>query len=128
MAARQKILIVEDDDDLRYLFRFTLTTAGFEVRDVSDGYEALQALTEHTPDLVVLDLGLPRVRGQSVREEMLAQAHTQHVPVVIVTGSTSAEVFQVNADCLLMKPVMPDVLVEAVRKCLTPPSDQWDRR
>src|SRR5688572_21780052 len=101
MSARRKLLIVEDDDDLRGLFRMALQMAGYEVRDVGDGYQALQALQEYTPDLVVLDLGLPRVQGRSVREDMLARTQTRDIPVVVVTASTASDVHQFAADRVL---------------------------
>jgi DNA-binding response OmpR family regulator len=119
MRARTRILIVEDDVPLRSLFRTALKMAGFDVRDVGDGYEALLSLEDHPPDLVVLDLALPRVQGQSVREEMLAGSHTRDIPVVVVTGSTGPEIYQLNADWVLTKPIEPERLVEVVQKCLS---------
>ena len=116
---RPRILIIEDDTPLRLLYRTALKTAGFDVSDVGDGYEALQALDERPPELVVLDLGLPRVNGQTVREEMAAHDRTREIPIVIVTGSTGPEIYRLAADCVLTKPVAPDRLVEVVQRCLS---------
>jgi DNA-binding response OmpR family regulator len=111
------ILIVEDDIPLRDLYRTALVTAGFDVRVVGNGYDALQSLDDRRPHLVILDLGLPVVSGYVVRQELAAQAHTRDIPVVIVTGETGAG-DHLDADCVLTKPVTPDKLVEVVRRCL----------
>jgi len=61
MSSRRKILIVEDDEDLRTLFRVTLTLAGYDVQEAGDGLEALRQIDHSPPDLVVLELMLPFV-------------------------------------------------------------------
>jgi DNA-binding response OmpR family regulator len=118
VRSRQSILVVEDDAPLRQLYRSVLTIAGFDVREVGSGYDALQSLDDHRPDLVVLNLAVPGVSGHVVRQELAAQAHTRDIPVVIVTGETSPAVEQFADDCVLTKPVTPDKLLEVVRRCL----------
>lgn len=118
MSPRATILIVEDDAPLRRLFRTALTLAGFDVREAADGYAALQALDEGRPDLIVLDLLLPRVNGFAVREELKAQAHTKDIPVVIVTGTDGVAHYELDANCVLRKPVTPERLVATVWTCL----------
>jgi DNA-binding response OmpR family regulator len=117
MPSRQSILIVEDNEDLRRMYRFSLALAGFDVREAGDGLDALQALDREPPALVILDLGLPDVSGQVVRQEIAAQAQTREVPILVVTGST-ARLDELDVACVLRKPVAPDGLVAAVRKCL----------
>lgn len=109
------MLIVEDDPDLRYLFRTSLALAGFHVREAADGYQALAALEEQTPAAVVLDLGLPRVSGFTVLEEIAARQDMRGMAVVVVTGLTVGEQQDVM---LLRKPVDPPVLITAVRRAL----------
>jgi DNA-binding response OmpR family regulator len=115
---KKSILIVEDDVPLRHMYRMALTLAGFDVREVGDGFDALHAIDAEPPDLVILDLALPRLNGYAVREELAGRAHTRQIPVMIVTGMTGPEVYQLNADCVMTKPVPPEKLVEAVHKCL----------
>ena len=117
MSERQTILIVEDDEDLRRLFRTALALAGYDVVEAGDGLEALQRIDQIIPDLVVLDLVLPGVSGMVVQQELAAQALTRQIPVVVITG-TAIEPGILDVDCLLRKPVSPDDLIEAVRKCL----------
>jgi DNA-binding response OmpR family regulator len=110
-------LIVEDDADLRHVFRTALALSGYRVQEAGDGLEALKLLDCDPPDLVVLDLGLPIVSGLEVRQEIAAHSHTRDIPVVVVTGSVVApETLEVA--CVLYKPVTIDSLLKTVKSCL----------
>ena len=112
-----RILVVEDDADLRRFFRTALAMSGYLVDEAADGIEALRIIESRTPDLVVLDLMLHALDGMSVQQELAARAITRNIPVVIVTGS-DIEIAGENVACVLRKPVMPDQLVRTVRQCL----------
>src|SRR5215212_2065349 len=114
---QQTILIVEDDEDLRRLFRTALTLAGYDVVEAGDGFEALQRIDHSPPDLVLLDLLLPGVSGVVVRQEIAAHATTRDIPIVVVTGSALGQ-GTLNVACFLRKPVSPEQLIETVRSCL----------
>jgi CheY-like chemotaxis protein len=94
-----------------------LLMAGFVVREARGGFEALQKVDSDPPDIVVLDLTLPGIDGFTVQAELAAHAHTRSIPIVVVTGTT-ANLDDLEVACLLRKPVSPDSLVVAVRKCL----------
>lgn len=117
VGSRRVILIVEDDGDLRRMFRTALTLAGFAVEEASDGAGALYRIEQKPPDLVVLDLSLPTVSGLIVHQEIAAHAHTRSLPVVIVTGSTM-NLDHMDVSCVLRKPVDLELLVTTVRRCL----------
>src|SRR5687768_16262072 len=117
MASRQSVLIVEDDAELRRMYGQALLMAGFDVREARGGVEALQKVDANPPDIVILDLSLPGIDGFTVQAELTAHAHTKSIPMVVVTG-TMANLADLDVACLLRKPVTPDSLVEAVRKCL----------
>ncbi|MEX1128720.1 MAG: response regulator [Vicinamibacterales bacterium] len=109
---------MEDDEDLRHLFRTALALAGYDVVEARDGLEALRWIDQSPPDLVILDLLLPRISGLVVQQEIAAQVVTRQIPIVVVTGSTlSADGLDVA--CFLRKPISPDQLIEAVRSCLS---------
>ena len=110
------MLVVEDDVQLRAMYRTALRMAGFFLQEAGDGFDALRAPDADPPDVVVLDLGLPLLSGHAVRQEIAAQAHTRHIPVVV--GTDLPDPLQIDCDCLLRKPVSPDQLVQAVEKCL----------
>jgi DNA-binding response OmpR family regulator len=115
---RNTVLIVEDDADLRRMYRTALAIAGFGVQEAGDGFDALQLLDRDPPDLVVLDLTLPAISGFVVRQEIAASAHTRAIPVVVVTAADVSP-RQLDVPCVLRKPVSPDRLINAVRECLT---------
>lgn len=118
-----RVLVVEDDTDLRRMFRAALTFEGYEVIQASDGLEALRQLDGGRIDCVVLDLGLPLVSGHVVLQEVAAQACTREVPVVVVvTGTPVSEEALPQAACVLAKPVTPERLVGTVRRCMAAPS------
>jgi DNA-binding response OmpR family regulator len=117
-GSERVILVVEDDPDLRALYRTTLRSAGYAVFAVDDGIDALEYVEQTVPSAVVLDLGLPRLDGRDVQRELAAQRHTQRIPIIVVTGQTE----NINEDdfaCVLHKPIDPDALVSAVHNCLT---------
>jgi two-component system response regulator HydG len=115
MARRaQVILLVEDEAELRYVFRTALVFDGFNVHEARDGYEAVRWLEQGTADLIVLDLRLPLIDGLAVLGEL---EYKEQVPVVVVTASDE-DVSQFDVEDVLRKPVTTDTLVDTVRRCL----------
>jgi two-component system phosphate regulon response regulator PhoB len=108
---------VEDDEDLRRLFRTALILAGYDVVEAGDGLEALLRIDQAPPDLVLLDIVLPRLSGIAVQQEIAAQAVTRQIPIVVITGST-IEPEGMQVACFLRKPVSPEQVVDVVRQCL----------
>src|SRR6476619_7245351 len=117
MAPQQTVLIVEDDADIRRMYSQALLMAGFLVREARGGFEALQKVDSDPPDIVVLDLSLPGLDGFTVHAELAAHAHTRSIPIIVVTGTTG-NLDDLDVACLLRKPITPDSLVIAVKKCL----------
>lgn len=115
---RKRILIVEDDADVRRLYRTILSLAGYDVEEAGDGVDALRLVENRAPDLIVLDLVLRSLDGLSVQQELAARALTSRIPIVIVTGST-IDTASLQVACVLRKPVMPDDLLKTVKHCLT---------
>ena len=111
---RPTVLLVEDDDGLRGLYRQALGLPGYDVKEARGGFEALRFLETHSPDVVVLDLMLPGLDGFTVLAELAAQERTRHIPVVVVTGSTE-DLQALGVSRVLRKPVFCDELLEAVR-------------
>lgn len=117
MRARDTVLIVEDDPDTRRMYRAALSLAAFDVVEAQDGLSALHILDQRRADIVILDLMLPTVDGLTVQQEIAAHAGTRDIPILIVTGST-LPLDDVKVPCIMRKPVSPDELVAAVRRCL----------
>jgi two-component system, sensor histidine kinase and response regulator len=112
-----RILVVEDDVALATMYRALLRLAGFDVDVTADGFAALRYLDQAPPDLVVLDLHLPGVPGETVLAEFAASPALHHVPVVVVTGS-DARTAVARAAAILNKPCDPSRLVSTVERHL----------
>ncbi len=119
---RQKILVVEDEADIRELLRYSLTQEGFAVEEAADGAEALDRIMRRAPDLVLLDLMLPRMSGLELCRRLRANAETAQIPVIVVTAK-SAEVdrvlgLEMGADDYVVKPFSPREVVARVKALL----------
>jgi two-component system phosphate regulon response regulator PhoB len=105
------VLVVEDDSATRELYRAALRAAGYGVVAVEDGADALRFVEQQHPDVVVLDLDLPRVGGRDVLLELRAHPATRSIPVIVATG-TSLRDFELSEDVLLLaKPFQAETLV-----------------
>jgi two-component system, OmpR family, response regulator MprA len=111
-----RILVVEDDQDIAEVLRRTLRQEGHEVRSANDGEEALTAAAEFMPDLVILDLGLPKLDGVEVLRRLRAD---DDVPVLILTARTDlddrVEGLDTGADDYLVKPFERQELLARMR-------------
>ena len=99
-------LIVEDETDLAIIFSKALQDAGFETQIVRAGDTALMWLSSTTPQIVVLDLHLPRVSGEEVLEQIRVDERLTETKVIIATADPQlAETLQDKADLVLLKPI-----------------------
>jgi two-component system, OmpR family, phosphate regulon response regulator PhoB len=103
-----RILVVEDEKDLQELLSYNLRRAGHTVAVVGNGTEALGAVSDHRPDLVLLDLMLPDVTGIEVCRKLKGEPATRDIPIVMVTakGDEVDRVvgFELGADDYVVKP------------------------
>ncbi|MEP7335107.1 MAG: response regulator [Actinomycetota bacterium] len=122
-TAQRKILIVEDDADIRGLLTLRLRQRSYDTSVATDGMTALVVARREQPDLVVLDLGLPAGDGFSVMERMRAITTLTDVPVVVITARDAAtnrekaEAF--GAAAFVEKPIDFDQLLETIAAVLT---------
>jgi two-component system phosphate regulon response regulator PhoB len=120
--AREKILVVEDDEDIQELIRFNLVKEGYQVAGVTTGEKALAAARVQMPHLILLDLMLPGVDGLEVCRQLKREASTQAIPIVMLTakGEESDIVtgLEVGADDYVTKPFSPKVLIARLRSVL----------
>jgi DNA-binding response OmpR family regulator len=117
-----KILIAEDERDIRELITFTLKFAGHEVIATTNGEEAYQMAQQTLPDLIVLDVRMPRMTGYEACEQIKANPATKGIPVVFLSAKgQESEVkagLERGADEYILKPFSPDQLIENVRAIL----------
>jgi DNA-binding response OmpR family regulator len=118
-----KILIAEDEPDIRELVAFMLRFAGYEVMAASNGEEAVQAATREVPDLVLMDVRMPRMTGYDACRIMKANPDLHDVPIVFLSAKgQEAEIqsgLEAGAEEYLLKPFSPDELTNRVRTILS---------
>jgi two-component system, sensor histidine kinase and response regulator len=112
------VLVVEDDAELRTFYRSALMIGGYEVIAVEDGIDALRQVESKPPDLVILDIELPRLGGLDVQAELKAHAETRRIPIMAVSGTETRNLSPDDFACVMRKPVTADELIVAVEKCL----------
>ncbi|MGH2679452.1 MAG: response regulator [Actinomycetota bacterium] len=121
MSAR--ILIVEDHPTMREAMRLVLEGEGFEIVEASDGDQALAAVRDGAPDLVLLDMSIPGVTGSEVLTAVKTDPATSDVRVIVVTATGEegrAPAMASGADHYFTKPFSPIALLQAVEEVLGP--------
>jgi two-component system alkaline phosphatase synthesis response regulator PhoP len=114
----EKILVVEDEKNIRELIKFNLENAGFEVLTADDGREALDQLSDEI-DLVVLDLMLPQIDGMEVCRRMRGSEELRQIPIIMLTAK-GEEVerilgLEMGADDYMTKPFSPRELIARIK-------------
>lgn len=120
--AKRNVLVVDDEEDILELIRYTLAKEGYRVTCVACGEEALETARSKRPDLIVLDLMLPGVDGLEVCRQLTADPSTQHIPIVMLTAKgEEADIvagLELGADDYITKPFSPRVLSARVKAVL----------
>jgi DNA-binding response OmpR family regulator len=120
--ARERILVVDDEEDLLELLNYNLTKEGYRVTCVASGERALKEAQTSLPDLIVLDLLLPRVDGLELCRLLKGDPQTQHIPIVMLTAkSEESDIVRgldLGADDYVTKPFSPRVLVARIKSVL----------
>lgn len=116
--ARASVLLVEDDPALREIYRRALQSSRYRVSAAGDGLSALSQLERERPDLLVLDLALPRVSGWDVYRDLRGRRDTEALPIIIVTGNDLRDIPETDLVSFMTKPVDPLALVTAVDAAL----------
>ena len=115
------VLIVEDDEKLAEIFSLTLQSAGFDTRSAADGAIALAQLADSVPDLVVLDLHLPKVAGAEVLQYIRKDERLAKVRVILATADErQGEMLDDQANLVLLKPVSPEQLSLLAKRLVNP--------
>jgi two-component system cell cycle response regulator len=117
-AAKQTVLLAEDDRALRRFLEIVLERAGYQVYSAADGLEAMQLVLAHPIDIVVTDAMMPNLSGHELCRFLRNSPTLAHLPVILLSAlerqETSSEPDQ--ADAFLAKPVSGEILIECIEK------------
>ncbi len=117
-----RILIAEDEPDIRELVAFTLRFAGHEVTTTANGEEALQQASQIVPDIIIMDVRMPKMTGYDACRAMKGDILLKDIPVVFLSAKGQDSEIQtgldVGAEEYLLKPFAPDQLAERVKVIL----------
>ena len=117
-----KILIAEDERDIRELVGFTLTFGGYQVVEVPDGKTAVERASKEQPDLIILDVRMPKMTGYEACQALKNMKETRHIPVVFLSAKgQEVEVKQgleMGAVAYILKPFAPNDLLDQVARIL----------
>ena len=117
--AHEKILVVDDEEDIRELLSIQLSREGYAVVCAATGDDALSKVVEDPPDLIILDLMLPGLDGLDVCRELKADSRTARIPIIMLTGKgETADIvtgLELGADDYIVKPLSRSVLLARMR-------------
>ena len=117
-----KVVIAEDEPDIRDLIRFTLQFAGYEVFAGSNGQEGYELTKQEKPDVVLMDVRMPKMTGYEACRKIKADPELKEIPVIFLSAKgQDAEIqtgLDAGADEYILKPFAPDQLTERIRAIL----------
>jgi len=115
VTSRPKVLIVEDDPNVRRLYALGLNRHGFEVKLAANGAEAIERINAEKPDIVLLDWLMPLMDGNEVLGK-LGENGNRSVPVIVISGQPAPETLPPRIRCWLTKPISIEELVKEIRR------------
>ncbi len=119
---KKKILVVDDDDNLRQSLKAGLEEQGFKIFLASDGEEGFEKAKENLPDLILLNIMMPKMDGMMTTLKLKGEKETRHIPVLIMSGIREKEErilsHNVGAADYLIKPFTTEQLLEKIHKLL----------
>ena len=132
MADRRRVLVVDDEPDVLLLCRVNLEFEGYEVMEASDGVEAMSRVRERRPDVILLDVMMPRMDGWQVLTELKADEALQDIPVVMLTAKVQDQDqirgWSSGASEYITKPFSPLSLSQVLEDVLADGPDDEERR
>ncbi|MGO8990021.1 MAG: response regulator [bacterium] len=118
--AKNKILVVDDEEDMARALNLRLKANGYNVVFASDSVQAFAIANQENPDLILLDIIIPGGGGFVVAERLKQSAATHRIPIIFLTGIPGGEerAYKLGASGYIMKPYQPEELMEAIHNAL----------
>jgi len=124
---RKTVLLVEDNEDNLVVYRTILDYVGYHVLEARDGEEGIRLARQEHPDLILMDISIPKIDGWEATRRLKADPGTRAIPVIALTAHALEEdrqkALQAGCNSYLAKPVEPRRVVEEVRRFVGPPAD-----
>ncbi|MDP8259848.1 MAG: response regulator [Candidatus Gygaella obscura] len=118
-----KILIADDEPDIRDIIKIVLTKEGYQVIETCDGEEALREIQKQNPDMVILDYSMPKMNGKDLCQVIKKDLLMQHMPVVLLTGKSDIDDkvrgLEAGADDYITKPFVPKELIARIKMIIS---------
>ena len=118
----KRILVVEDEEDNRQILRDLLATSGYEMVEAQDGEQALAAVDQHRPDLILMDIQLPIMDGYEATRRIRANPANKRIPIIAVTSyalsGNESMALAAGCDAYVPKPYSPRELLAKIREFL----------
>ena len=114
----KRILIVEDDRDLRFVIRMVVERAGYDVAEARHGVAALESIGAEPPDLVIADLTMPVMSGVELIDRIRSNPATASIPIVLLSGRHVDAATSERVDAVVMKPFEPEDLLARINRTL----------
>lgn len=118
----RRVLVIDDEADVRLLYRVNLRHAGYEVLEADDGQRGLEAAIKQRPDAIVLDLMMPRLDGFEVLRALRADPRATGTPVLVLTADARRDdhraCYELGADEVITKPFAPEALTHGLARIL----------
>jgi DNA-binding response OmpR family regulator len=127
MAGKKKILVIEDEEDIRRTLQVRLEMEGYDIVTASDGKEGLDKAKSSGEDLIILDLKLPVLPGEEICRKLRKEEEFEDLPIIMLTAKdTDVDRIvgrAIGADAYIYKPFDMDALLAKIRSLLSPPID-----
>jgi DNA-binding response OmpR family regulator len=119
---KRKVLVAEDEPDIRGLIKFSLEFIDLEVIEASNGRDAVDRAAQEQPDLILMDVRMPKLTGYEACKELKEQESTRQIPIVFLSArGQDTEIqhgLELGADEYILKPFAPDQLQQRVKSIL----------
>jgi len=120
--SKKKILLVDDEEDMVFAVKMQLEANDFEVLTAEDGQQALLKARQEQPDLIILDVMLPKIDGYKVCRMLKFDSKYKAIPIILFTSKIQKEDekigFEVGADAYITKPFEPEVLLKKIKELM----------
>lgn len=120
-GARQRVLVADDNPDLRQLWRAYLTVSGFDVSEAANGAEAVAKAARDLPAVILMDFSMPAMDGAAAARALKADPRTAGIPVIGLTAHgtrANAHDFPAVCETVLEKPLNPEAVIDALRRAV----------